>query len=67
MTLFELIALISADETVHIIDDVNEKTVFFGKLRDTYSELDETVTKSKKVNRIYSGFGGMCIDTVDCR
>lgn len=65
MTLFELMALISADETVHIIDEANEKTLFFGKLRNAYSELDETVIKSKKVNRIYSGFCGMCIDTVD--
>lgn len=67
MTLFELMAFIDGDETVHIIDDVNEKTLFFGKLRNAYSELDETVIKSKKVNRIYSGFGGMCVDTVDCQ
>ena len=67
MTLLELMALIGTDETVHIIDDVSEKTLFFGKLGSAYSELDETVIKSKKVNRIYSGFGGMCIDTVDCK
>ena len=67
MTLYELIALIDADETVHIIDDVNVKTLFFGKLRNVYSELEETVIKTKKVNRIYSGFGGMCIDTVESR
>lgn len=66
MKLFELVALISADETVHIIDDVNEKTLFFGKLRNVHSELDESVLKSKKVNRIYSSFCGMCIDTADC-
>ena len=67
MTLFELIALVSADETVHIIDDVNETTIFFGRVRNAYSELDETVLKSKKVNRIYSGVCGMCIDTVNCK
>lgn len=67
MTLFELMALIDADETIHIIDEENEKTLFFGKLRDAYVELDETTIKSKKVNRIYSGFGGMCIDTVNCK
>ena len=67
MTLYELMALISADETVHIIDEVNEKTVFFGKIREAYFELNETIIKSKKVNLIYSGFCGMCIDTVDCQ
>lgn len=65
MILYDLIGHIDANETVHIIDDVNEKTLFFGKIGNAYSELDEKVMKSKKVLRIYSGFGGLCIDIAD--
>jgi hypothetical protein len=60
MTLVAMLSYISADETIHVID--REKTVFFGKVRNAYSEIDDDTLCGKKVLSMYSGFGGMCIE-----
>ena len=63
---FMIIGLIDGSEVVHITDEVHKTTLFYGKVLNAYAELDENTLKSKKVMRIYNGFGGLCITTVDC-
>lgn len=65
MKLIDLMSVVDGDEVVHITDEVKEKTVFYGKMRTAYYELDETVIKTRKVMRVYNGFGGLCITTVE--
>lgn len=65
MKLIDLMSVVDGDEVVHITDEVKETTVFYGKMRTAYCELDETVIKTRKVMRIYNGFGGLCITTVE--
>ncbi len=60
MTLVAMLSYISADETIHVIE--REDTVFFGKVRNAYSEIDDDTLCEKKVLTMYSGFGGLCID-----
>lgn len=64
MRLLKLMVFMDADETVHIIDEVHKKTLFFGKLGNAPLEIGDTIYRLR-VNRIYSGFSGICIDTVE--
>lgn len=61
MKLFDIMSVISGDEVVHIINNGDE-TLFYGKAREAYFELNADVLKSKKVSCVFNGFGGLCID-----
>ena len=65
MRLFDIMSVISGDEVVRIINDGDE-TLFYGKARNAYFELDADVLKSKKVYCVYyyvcNGFGGLYIE-----
>lgn len=56
------ISVIRGDEVVHIIN--GEKTMFYGVIRNAYSELPEEYLNNANVIDVYSGFGGLCIEAV---
>lgn len=62
MTLSAYISVIRADETVHIIN--GKKTMFFGTIRNAYSELPDDYLNAAKVIDVFSGFGGLIIEAV---
>ncbi len=56
------ISVIRASETVHIVN--GENTMFYGTLRNAYSELPEDYLNNAKVIDVFSGFGGLTIEAV---
>ena len=56
------ISVIRGDEVVHIIN--GEKTMFFGTIANSYSDLPEEFLNTAKVIDVYSGFGGLVIEAV---
>lgn len=63
MKLFDLISVLDADMTVHVMDD--EKSLFFGTVRAAYADFSGKKLKSLRVSRVFQGFGGLCIDVVE--
>lgn len=63
MKLKSLVSLINADETVHIVKQ--DDSVYFGTVRNAYSELDNEVMENAKVNAIFTGFGGLCAEIAE--
>lgn len=60
MKLFDLISLVGADETIHIVKP--DDSVYFGTVRNVYNELDSDTMKAATVNGIFTGFGGLCVE-----
>lgn len=60
MSLFSLIALVSACEVIHVV--AQDKSLWIGKVRDAYSEIDDDILRNAKVNMIYYFFGSMQIE-----
>lgn len=57
------ISVIRSDEVIHVIN--GKKTMFFGTVRNAYSELPENFLNSATVIDVFSGFGGLTIEAVD--
>jgi hypothetical protein len=62
MKLFDLISVLAADETI-IIRKADDMIIFCGKIWDVYAELDEDFLRATRVDRVFSGFGGLVIET----
>lgn len=62
MKLNMYISVIRTDETVHIIS--GERTMFFGKIGNAYTDLPDDYLNNAKVIDVYSGFGGLSIEAV---
>ena len=60
MKLVNLLCILRADEVVHVIE--GDVTVFFGTVRNAFSEIADNILCNKKVLEVFSGFGGLCID-----
>ena len=60
MSRFSLIALISACEVIHVV--TQDRSLWIGKVRDAYSEIDDDILRNAKVNMIYYFFGSMQIE-----
>lgn len=62
MKLFDLISVLDSDETI-IIRKVDDMIMFCGKIWDVCAELDEDFLRTTRVKRVFSGFGGLVIET----
>lgn len=60
MQLIDFISVTGADEVIHIV--TQENSVYFGTARNAYDEFDSDRMKAAKVNAIFTGFGGMCVE-----
>ena len=59
MKLIDLIVLLDADETIHIIRGIKSK--YIGKATAAIDEVNDNDLCSK-IKNIYTGFGGICVD-----
>lgn len=58
MDFLTLITYLDNDMTIHVMDD--NKTLYFGTVRNAFSDLDDKMNWG--VHYIFNGFGGLCID-----
>lgn len=60
MQLIDFISVADADMVVHIV--TQDSSVYFGTVRGSYDELSACRMNDAKVNAIFSGFGGLCVE-----
>lgn len=62
MKLSLYISVIRSDESIHVIS--GERTMFFGKVGNAYTELPDDYLNNAEVIDVFSSFCGMCIEAV---
>lgn len=63
MQLIDFISVTDPEEVIHIATQDN--SVYFGTVRNAYDKFDSERMKAAKVNAIFTGFGGMCIEIAE--
>lgn len=60
MKLIDFISVAGADEIIHIV--TQDDSIYFGTVRNAYDEFDSDRMKAARVNAIFTGFGGICVE-----